>query len=262
MVLAAIPVSHRGIALKQHISGKARSIIKDTIQELNPSFGYLADVLKTYFGEASTQMELIQSLHQKHGPVPATSDMSRSIREIFDVTKGHITLLEAAASLHQQYMTGSLKANPITGSYLTVIGRMLPREDRKRLTNISGYHLMELHERFQEIYDIFKSTQQFALTEISRYGQSTESCGQTQQLGQPPYITMNPGTTNRLPMFPHPPPTPPLFLPPPTICSHNNNIQCFRCSPNMSTINRRASPCHDWNSNKLTFPYPPPLISG
>ena len=177
MVLAAIPVSHRGIALKQHISGKAENIIKDTIQELNPSFSCLADVLKTHFGETSTQMELIQSLHQKHGPVPATSDMSRSIREIYDVTKGHITLLEAAASLHQQYMTGSLKENPITGSYLTIIGGMLPREDRKRLTNISGYHLMELQEQFQEIYDIFKSTQQFALTEISRYGQSTKSCG-------------------------------------------------------------------------------------
>ena len=162
-------------------------------------------------------------------------------------------LLEAASSLHRQYLAGNISEDPLTGSYINAIEGYLPREDRKQLASIPGYNLMETQQRFYKIHEAFKNTHQFALNEL-RHSQVTPA-GNGNITG--------PGTTNCSPLFPHPPPTTPLFLPPPTICNHNNNIQCFRCRPNMSTINIRASPCHDRNStNKLTFPYPPPPISG
>ena len=253
MVRAAIPVSHRGTILKEHIKGKAQWIIKGTVQELNPSFSQLANILKTHFGETSTQMEMIKKLHQEHGAIPTVSDIGVGMVDVCSVVGSHIMLLEAASSLHRQYLAGNISEDPLTGSYINAIEGYLPREDRKQLASIPGYNLMETQQRFYKIHEAFKNTHQFALNEL-RHSQVTPA-GNGNITG--------PGTTNRSPLFPHPPPTTPLFLPPPTMCNHNNNIQCFRCRPNMSTINRRASPCHDRNSiNKLTFPYPPPLISG
>ena len=251
MTRAAIPVCHRGTLLNQRVRGQAKIIIKNTVQELNPSFSHLADTLKTHFGETSTQMELIQRLHEEYGPIPAINDMSRPMIEVSNLVKGHIRLLNAAASLHQQYIDGHLKENPLTGTYLNIIERMLPREDRRRLP--PEYYLMDLQEQFQEIHEIFKNTHHFVLTEVSRHGQQ-------------PYLTVSPAggngctadsaTTNPPYLFTGPPPMAPLFQPPPTLHNQSNNIKCFRSPYNMPAINSRTSP------HKLTFPYPPPFIPG
>ena len=243
MIRAGIPVSHRGTTLNQHVSGKAQWIIKSTVQELNPSFSQLANILKTHFGETSTQMEMIKRLHQEHGAILTVSNVGVGMVDVCNVVGSHIMLLKAASGLHRQYLAGNINEDPLTGSYISAIEGYLPREDRKQLASIPGYNLMETQQRFHKIHEAFKNTHQFALNELRR-NQVTPVADNGNITGL--------GTTNRSTLFPHPPPTTPLFLPPTTICNHNNNIQCFRCRPNMSTINRGASP----------FPYPPPFISG
>ena len=243
MIRAGTPLSDRGAVLDSHVDGQAKSILKAATYDRNPSFNQLANILKTHFGETSTQMEMIKRLHQEHGAIPTVSDMDVGMVDVCNVVGSHIMLLKAASGLHRQYLAGNISEDPLTGSYISAIEGYLPREDRKQLASIPGYNLMETQQRFHKIHEAFKNTHQFALNELRR-SQVAPVAGNGNITGL--------GTTNRSPLFPHPPPTTPLFLPPTTICNHNNNIKCFRCRPNMSTINRRASP----------FPHPPPFISG
>ena len=254
MIREALPMPDRGAVLNSHVDGQAKSILKAATYERNPSFNQLANILKIHFGVTSTQMGMIKRLHQEHGAIPTVSDMDVGMVDVCSVVRSHIMLLEAASGLHRQYLAGNISEDPLTGSYINAIEGYLPREDQKQLASIPGYNLMETQQRFHKIHHQFAFIHQFALTEL-RHSQVTSVAGNGN--------TRNPGTTKLLPRFPDPPPTNPIYLPPPTICNHNKNIQCCRCRPNMSTINKRASPCHDWNSvDKLTFPYPPPFISG
>ena len=236
MVRAGIPVSDRGAVLSQHVGGQAKNILKDATQERNPSFEHLAGILRNHFGQPGTQVDLLQRLHQKYGSIPPTNDTSQSMMELYNTVKHHITLLKAAANLYQQYMAGCINENPLTGSYLNSIEKYLPREDRKKLNTIPGYHCMETQQRFHEIQKAFKNTQHFASNEIAK-GREEESVEPKRKpklpffvAATPPTVTPgnNPATANPPPVFSASSPTIPL--PPPSTTTRNSNVQCFRCT--------------------------------
>ena len=183
LIDSGVPVSGRGSVLAQSLTGHAKHILSNL--EHNPSFESQAEILRRYFGEAGTQMNLVLRLHKSHGVIPSSHDLGQSMSSIHNIVKNHMNLLKAASSLHTQHTNGTLAENPITASYLNALEMFLPRTKREAICDAMGYKTSNTADRFKKICESYHQIQHFASQEIAKHGYDSDQPKLKQQSKHP-----------------------------------------------------------------------------
>ena len=264
LIQAGIPVSGRGAILGQSVKGQAKHILASSTLELNPSFEQQARILLDHFGQVGSQTDLLQRLHKGYGPIPATHDLGQSVTSIYNVTKNHITVLQAAESLSKQYRDGKINEDPITGSYLNSLELILPREDRRKLYDTQNYGTMETHLRFTKVIEAYERLQRFTSIEVAKHGFETDTSDNkkkkhplfmvTDSAKNPPYKqnnTIPPGP----PQFIGSPPS--IQLPLPHTNKPSTSVQCFKCFQMGHYANECPTKLNQNTCNKCSTIHPP-----
>ena len=167
-----IPVAARGNILSKKVKGRAKFILRHSFLEKNPSFHVQQEVLMQHFNHSANQMLIIERLHKRHGPIPISTDVTKSMSPAYMIVSEHLALMKAAKSLQADKRNLD---DPITSHYLDLLEGLLPRTKREMLCNQRAHKRLTSNQRFEQIEDAFNKIHTFSSMEVIHgYGFETK----------------------------------------------------------------------------------------